>query len=137
MTITNVQMALNERFASGSYFPEGRIGTENTSFVPPDDLSWCHLFFLPNLPSVGSLGVGGRDEIDGIFQIDLNYKIGTGTMEIGHLSDMIRQDFKAGTKLNFNGQEVLIVNCGRNGGRVVNGWFKISVSVQWYAQLVR
>lgn len=115
------------------------IASENMSMQPPTDAKWAALHFMPNNPTIKTLGgqTVGRDRVDGLLQVDLNYPVKTGTSEARADYEGIRAAFPAGEGLGYNGQEVVILTCGRSLGRIVDGWYRISITIGWYALISR
>lgn len=109
---------------------------ENMTFDRPDG-AWAQVFFLPNQPVVETLGSAGSDFLDGLLQVDLNYPTGQGDSAARAAYESIRDAFPAGSRLSYNGQEVVIRNCGRSSGRVVDGCFRINITIVWYALIPR
>lgn len=110
---------------------------ENATFEQPTEAPWASVFILPNQPVVASLGSGGTDAHTGIMQIDLNHVAGTGEETIVQQADSVAAYFTAGRRLVYNGQEVIVRSCGRSRGRKVDGWYRISLTIDWYAQTPR
>lgn len=110
---------------------------ENEPFTKPSGAKWAQVYFLPNVPSVETLGAEGQDFVDGIVQIDLNYPVETGTADGRSDFESIRAAFPAGARPVYSGQEVIIRNCGRSPGRVVDGWYRLSITITWYALIPR
>ncbi len=106
-------------------------------FEKPDNLKWCAVFFLPNPPSVETLGDQGEDKTDGIFQIDYNYQMRTGTKASADDYQLIRDAFPAGERLVHNGQITTITGTGQSSRRIVDKWNRVSVTVRWYALIKR
>lgn len=111
---------------------------ENAEFERPDSFaSFASVSFVPNQPSVSGLGSTGADEIDGFLQIDLYTERNSGTAEARNLTDTLRNTFQAGERFTYDGQDVLIRSCGRNQGRVIDGYFMISITIFWRAYINR
>ena len=110
---------------------------ENAPVVKPANAKWARVFFLPNQPSVETLGSTGEDMADGIFQIDINYPLTTGATAADTDFETVRGNFKAGSTLTSSGQVVTIMNCGRSQGRLVDQWYRVSITVGWYALIAR
>lgn len=110
---------------------------ENGQFTKPTRDKWAKLSFLPNVPSVVTLGDEGQDEADGILQIDLNYPQGTGDAEARADFEELRAAFPAGTYYTSDGQSVMVMNCGRSQGRLVDQWFRVSTTIYWTAHIPR
>lgn len=137
MSQQNVKRALLEGFDAGAFFARTETQYENIAFDPPADKPWCALWFLPAQPGVASLGAGGTDNAPGIFQVDLNYALNGGDKEIGDKADAIRNVFKAGSRFAYSGTEVIIRSCGRSQGRVVGSYFRVVVTIAFYAHVNR
>lgn len=84
-------------------------------------------------PAVYTLGDDGLDQHMGVFQVLLKYPLGTGSGKLDEEADAIREGFRAGLKLNYDGQEVMIVNAGAGSYSVVDSKFLCPVSITWYA----
>lgn len=110
---------------------------ENEPFTKPSGAKWAEVFFLPNDPSVETLGGDGQDRVDGIVQVNLNYPTGTGGSAARADYESIRASFPAGARPAYNGQEVVILSCGRSTGRIVDGWYRVSITISWYALIPR
>lgn len=112
-------------------------GYENEKFTPPSNSKWAEVFFLPNDPTVETLGSEGQDMVDGLIQINLNYPVGKGDAASRSDYENIRTSFPAGARPAYNGQEAVILSCGRSPGRVVDGWYRVSITISWYALIPR
>jgi hypothetical protein len=110
---------------------------ENAQFVKPTATKWARIHFLPNAPSVETLGNEGQDLVDGIMQIDLNYPQNTGDGQARQDFEEVRAAFPAGVSYSTGGQVVTIKNCGRSQGRLVDQWYRVSITVYWYALIPR
>lgn len=138
MSMLKVRAALAKAFVDGSYFPAADVAWENVAFTPRQgNKPWAQWFFLPNQPVVATLGEGGLDQVDGIVQVDLNYPTGNGDGDAMAKYAEIRDDFKAGTRLTYDGQGVKIRSCGRSQGRLVGGYYRVSVTITFFAQVSR
>src|SRR3990172_11587594 len=137
MSVGKVEAALQKAYRDAEFFAVGKTAFENELFTKPTAEAWCAVFFLQNLPSVSTLGSDGYDEVDGIFQVDLNFPLNKGTKESKDKADQFPNVFTPGDRLYFDNQEVLITSCGRSSGRPVDGWWKVVVTIQWYAQILR
>lgn len=111
---------------------------ENSPFEKPTDQSpWASAFVLPNQPSVATLGSEGQDAHDGVLQIDLNYPLMTGEAAVTAKADELSDFFKAGKRLAHSGVELTVASCGRSRGREVDGWYRVSMTVTWFARVSR
>lgn len=111
---------------------------ENVPFVKPTNGSpWAQATIICNQPSVASLGAAGTDAHDGILQLDLNYKLGTGEAAVTAKADQLAGFFKAGERLSYQSIELTVLSCGRSRGREVDNWYRVSVTVAWSARVPR
>ena len=62
---------------------------------------------------------------------------GTGGAAARSDFENIRASFPAGARPAYNGQEAVILSCGRSPGRVVDGWYRVSITISWYALIPR
>lgn len=136
MSLDDVQSALTEMaLIALQGIP---VAMENAPFIPPNGTKWAALNFIPNDPSVFTLGSEGRDAVDGILQIDLTYPQGAGTEPARKDFEHIRSFFPAGSRPQYNDQEVIIMNCGRSRGRIVEKTsYRISITIYWYGYIGR
>ncbi len=137
MSVVKVRNALAQTFKNGSFFADDKVAWENRPFTPPKDEPWATFWFFPVQPVVASLGAGGADEQRGFAQIDLNYPQGDGVADIGAKAVAIGIVFKAGARFAYSGQEVVILSCGCSEGRIVNGYYRVSITIQFYAHITR
>ena len=111
---------------------------ENSPFSKPTDQSpWAAVHIFMNQPSVATLGTEGQDAHDGIMQIDLNYPLNTGEAAVTAKADGLTDFFKAGKRLAHSGVELTVSSCGRSRGREVEGWYRVSMTVTWFARVSR
>lgn len=104
--------------------------------VKPDGL-WLNINNLRAESSPVTLGDAGEDNHPGILQIDINYPMNKGSKEVLAKADTIIAYFTSGRTLLYNSQEVKILRCSLSPGRYVGGYYRISVSVNYYARTTR
>lgn len=135
MSLDLVQRALMEKMTT---VLEGvPTAFENQPFVPPEGKHWAQVHFVPNLPVIETLGDQGQDLVNGFVQVDLNYPPGTGSAQARQDFERIRAALPGGSRLRYDGQEVVIRNVGRSQGRILNNWYRVHVTVSWYALIPR
>lgn len=138
MSLADARNALAQGFTDGNFFPPADVAWENVTFAPrTGDKPWAKFTFVPTQPFPDTLGQGGLDRVDGFVQIDLNYPIGDGDSAAMDMYVEIAARFKAGARFTSNGQTVVIVSCGRSQGREFSGFYRISVTINFYAQIQR
>jgi hypothetical protein len=110
---------------------------ENRKFEPVRGTNWAEVYILPNQPSVFSMGGNGSDEHDGVMQINLNYQQDKGDGAALAKAEQIALVYQAGKFFTHAGQVVSIKSCGRQPGRIVDGYFQIIININWTARTVR
>ena len=113
------------------------IAYENVNFKPANDEPFCTLNLLPDIGTSLMKDVDGQDQVDGIFQVSIYVPSGTSDGEILELADFVLSYYNHNRVLTRNGQEVQIQNSGRGGGRNVDGWYIIDISITWFAYIDR
>lgn len=137
MSVSKIESALLKAYKDAAFFTDEKTQFENMAFTHPNGEPWGAVYFMPSQPDVSTLGTAGTDRIDGVFQIDLNFPQNSGTKDARDKSDAVRNTFTAGRRFSYSGQEVVIASCGRSQGRVVNGFYRIVMSVFFYAHVIR
>jgi len=137
MSDSKINSALIQAFVAGAFFAQDKTQWENAAFTPPTAEPWAAVYFVPSQPVVATLGQGGMDRHDGFFQIDINFPANTGTKQCSDKADSIQNAFTVGKGVSYSGQEVKIVSCGRSQGRIVNGFYRVSLTVVYYAHVTR
>lgn len=135
MSLNDVQYALQH--AVSQCLQGWPLAEENKPFRPQGGRKWAAVHFLPRQPAAAALGSDAADEVRGIVQIDLNYPPGLGTDEARRDFELVRQCFHAGTRLARNGREVLIINCGRAAGQNLDGFYRVPITISWFAHIER
>jgi len=113
------------------------IAWENIHFDPAGKAVWARVSFVPNQPGVITLGSRGLDRGNGFFQIDLNIPTGTGDAVLRAWYDAARAYFIAGRVFTQSAQSVVILSCGETPGRVVDNWYRKSITVFYRSDFQR
>ena len=113
-------------------FPNSEIKEEDK----PDGL-WLQLNNLRVESRPVTLGNRGEDNHPGLFQIDINYPANRGTKDILLKADEIISYFTAGKSLLYNTQEVKVLSTTLDPGRYVGGYYRVSVTINYYARTQR
>jgi hypothetical protein len=138
MSIENTKSALIKAFTDAALFdPVLAVAWENVAFVPPVGTPWAAVTFVPTQPTVATLGDGGSDMQMGFLQIDLNYPPNDSTKAQDDMIESLRAIYKAGTTFVYGGQVATIRSCGRSQGRVINNYYKVSVTIMFWAHINR
>ena len=84
-----------------------------------------------------SLTKSELDEVTGIYQISVYTKSGGSVKEALQTVDAITDFYKHNVQLVSGSQTVVIINSGRNGGRNLNGWYIVDISVSFKSDIQR
>lgn len=115
------------------------IERENVSVDTSGVAKKAQIVFGPARPSVLELGPGGSNLHTGIMQINLDYRKGVGDATAQADADAVAAAFPVSPQLSSGGQGVTIYSAGRDGfaRETPDGWFRVSVTVEWEAILRR
>lgn len=114
------------------------VAGDNMPFdKPTPPTPWAAARILPGQASAVTLGGSGEDEHRGILQLDLNYGLRLGEAELMEKIGVVAGYFVAGLKLTYGSTVVYIRSCSRSQGREVDGWWRVSISVVWWARHAR
>jgi hypothetical protein len=115
---------------------ESAIFSENMA-RPEVSTDWIQLWFKPADVRVASLGTGGDDLAVGLMLVNIHSPLDDGnSFGLAAVSAM-RIAFTAGKRIIFEGQEVEIIKCDANLGRLVDTWYRADIAIQWRAYLTR
>jgi hypothetical protein len=124
-----IPQAIIAQYRAGAFFTDALTAWENAAFVKPAiTVAWAGIFHLPAAQSPLSLAT--TNENVGLVQIDLNYPANGGTGAILAKADAIGASFKRGTIL---AGLVEVTAFDVSQGRVVDGWYRVSLSVSYRA----
>lgn len=137
MSLNNVQSALQCVYRN--FLPASiPIAEENKKFDPPKNKVWSATRFIPNTPYAVTLGEDGYDRYSGLFQIDMNFAVGSGTAQARQFyEDAKTQIFYIGARYTAAGQDVTINSFGRTLGQSVGNFFRVVYTVSWTADIFR
>jgi len=137
MSMVELETALNQAFSDGAFCAAEDWFVPNFAEDTPNDGIWVQTFFQPAQPEPTGLGRKGTDTVTGIYQIDLNYPLNEGRLNILAKYEQIRAYFYAGRKFTSGSTSVAIRSAGSSPGSRVNQNYRISVSIAWEARLAR
>lgn len=124
-----IPAAIIARYRAGAFFTDQLTAWENAAFTKPaSSVAWAALFHIPSAQSPLSLAT--TNENTGLAQIDLNYPENTGAGAALAKADAIGASFKRGTIL---AGLVEITAFDVSQGRVVDGWYRVSLSISYRA----
>jgi hypothetical protein len=110
------------------------LQTENT-IRTSKTTNFVRSTLLPAQTQILTLGVGGIDRLNGLFQIDVFTKIGTGFTEGNNTADAIMNAFVKGANHTSNNVIVTIDNKWRISSRTLQNFYVVPVFIQWSCYL--
>jgi len=134
MSLQKIDTALASAYIAGAFgLP---VQWPNESFTS-SGTAWSRYSFVPATPGNDTLSRIGRDRYTGFIQIDLNYQPDEGRNSASSKAEEVRAYFSLNRNHSHKGQSVTVEKIGISQGRLVDGWFRISVSVYWRANIQR
>lgn len=109
----------------------------NRAFTPESGSLWFKVSYVPADRFRATLGDEGEDHVKGFIQIDVNAPAGAGESASRTELDALEVVFQGGEVLVYSGQEVTILACKRSNGREVDGFWRTSLTIDFYARLRR
>ena len=99
----DIQAALDTRLTtlSGGY----DIAWPNIKYEPAGNATFLAPTFIPDEMVQVGLGSNGKDEMNGLYQVDVVYPAGQGRSSV---PDSVADHFKRGTVLSYNGTNVRV-----------------------------
>lgn len=114
------------------------LAHENKDFDPEVDVTGDQFIDLTTLTNEQeSLTKSELDEVTGIYQISVYTRSSTSIKESLQTVDTIMDFYKHNVSITSGSQTVVIINSGRNGGRNLNGWYIIDISVSFKSDIQR
>ena len=119
-------------------FPEweNRIAWPNKVFKPQDGMPWMSYTFLNSEEHAATLGSSGRDEVNGLTQIDVNYPLHIGEGDLRKTINALRTCFFP-RSISPYGQAVTILSRNRSGSFTKEHFFTTPFTIRWKAQINR
>ena len=130
-----IDSALMQAFVDGAFGLS--TAYENVPFEPVVGAPWAQLFILPAQPTANTLGAGGQDLIEGLFQINLNYPIGDGAGLAKQKANEIREYFYAGRVFTYAAQDVFISSAGRGISQNIDSYYQIILTINFQSRVTR
>lgn len=138
MNPEDIENALRAAFLVAIPAATGRTEFENQPFTPPGDgAPWYCFAFMPNAPTVATLGRDGQDWFTGICQIDVHVAKGSGRGEAVPIIRDLRAAFTPSSPILYGPVAVTVNSCGQVPGGVSDNSYRFSVSIAWEARLFR
>lgn len=115
----------------------GRVAWENRRFNPGNKDPWAKVTILPAASVGGTVGHGGFDQETGILQIDINIPQNVGEFDMVPWHTKSRVFFHKGRTFTFEAHSVLVIGNEMSQGRLVEGFFRKSISVEYRSPIKR
>ena len=119
---------------------EANTQFENTEYTPTEGTAWARVTVVPadvRIATLGGLSTGGEDEHTGVLLIDLFYPPNKGWADAMADADWLRLKYAATIYGDSGDATVYTTAARRSGGRVEDGWYRVTVEVEWYARTPR
>jgi len=129
INFTAVQTALNTQLATVSGV-SSMLEVENTKKKTTIGTPFVRATLLPAQTQPATLGQGGYDGLNGLYQVDVCYPQDDGTLTAGAMADLIINAFVKGTYYGST-PKVLVQNRWRLPSRRLGSFFVIPVVIQW------
>lgn len=107
------------------------------TLADPGGLPWARLTIVHARPDIATQGPNGKDEIVGIFQVDLFYRLGSGPGAANAKADELSAVFGAGKTHSFGGVNVHFDYCGKIRQVVTEDWFQTIVEAGFHTWIGR
>lgn len=131
---TQIRRALTQACIDAAAEAGLPLAHQNIPFSPPSrQEAWMACWILVNQPDAVTLGDDGEDGFDGIVQVDFNLPIGQGEAKLDDYLAIMSTRFRAGTRYG----PCIVRSCGCNQGKETQGWWRISVTIEWFARISR
>ena len=126
MTVFNdIQAALDTKLSTIS---GTAIAFPNVPYKPSAGTSYLRSSFLPADTVQASLGSTGKDETNGIYQVDVVVPRGSGRPS---LVDSVADTFKRGTVLTYNSRTLRVRSVSIGSAILDDEWYFVPVSIDF------
>lgn len=116
--------------------PVPEVSWPNKKFTPGAN-TWIRVTYMPSNDSTETLGEGGEQELLGIVQLDINILTDIGEKTQNLILAQLEAYFVPGKNFTYQSQAVNFISCNRSPGRIVDGFFRVSLSVTFYSRYFR
>lgn len=142
MNQAKIDEALLATYVAGLFglptaYPNMGAVDEYSNPVQPAGEPWARVSILPSRPVVATLGPGGKDEFNGVMQVDLFYPRNTGSGEANAKADEIITTFKAGTTHAAGAVTVHSDGAGRVRAVDLPDWYQTIIEIAFHSWLER
>jgi hypothetical protein len=127
--IQEIHTALNTATAAVIGLPA--IFHENKISKPVAGTPFTRTTLLPARPNQITMGTTGRDELQGLYQIDFYYPVGSGAHAASAAAGLVVAAFPRTWNTTVSGDVLRVRQSWIEAGREVNGWYAMSVVLAW------
>lgn len=137
--ITEIQTALYNHLLTTPGLPSpADIERENERYVPDIRTNWARVTMLPSETAKQSLGLGGYNTLQGVYQVSLFYPAGrTSIDDINIMADAVVDNFVSAIFLNEGSSTVNVIDAWRDVGITESDWFNLPIFIRWESQQTR
>lgn len=133
MSLLQIDQALISDFIAASFgLP---IAHENLDFTPTPQTAYAELRVLPNPVEMRDLDA--TDDTTGIFRVILRYPLNAGAIAAKTMAQTILSRYNNGTDVLYSGQKLTVISSQRQQGYPEDGWYKLVLSINYYAHIAR
>ena len=127
-TFNDIQAALDNRLNTfaGGY----DIAWPNINYEPAGNATFLTPNFIPEETQQVGLGTNGKDETNGIYQIDVVYPAGQGRSSV---PDSVADHFKRGTVMSYNDVSVRVRSVSIAQAITEGAYHFVPISVNFYS----
>jgi len=122
----DIEAALMTQLSTLSGAPD--IAYPNINYEPTTGSAYLRANMIPVETLQASLGTSGKDETNGILQIDVVQPAGEGRST---LPDSIADHFKRGTVMSYNGVNVRVRSVSIGSAIREEAWYFVPVSIDF------
>lgn len=137
MSYANLSSALRQAYDNGGFGLDTEYQNKKTDFDKKPSSPWARVTIGGADPEASTMGSAGDDEHLSFMQIDLFYPKNEGVFNVFAKADEISAVFKAGASFIYGDDAVTIRNCGRDTGANVDLWYRVIITINWYAHVSR
>ena len=124
-SFNDIQAALDTKLKTITGTP---VAFPNVPYTPQAGKTYLRAFYLPAETVQAAMGSIGKDETNGIYQVDVVVPRGSGRPQ---LLDTVADLFKRGTVLTYNGVSVRIRSVSLGPAILEDEWYFVPVSVNF------
>ncbi len=133
----DIESALRTAFLAAIPGAVGKTEFENVAFDPKGLTRWYSFYYIPNEPSVATVGQGGQDAYSGLVRVHIHIPTGSGKKDIETEGAALRSHFTPGQRLHYDSANVIIKGCGRIPGGPEDNCYTFKFSIRWESRLTR